>query len=104
MIEAQLRQIGHGPSLDACRIPDEFIRWRLALTRDTDSMRHERAMVRAIATPRGFRPGLTLQDAELARIEQPTLHVFGTADPVGSVATWRRPAGLLPRGRARARR
>lgn len=98
LIESQMRQIGHGRSLDAGRIPEEFIRWRLALTRDTDSMRHERAMVRAIAGSRGFRPGLTLEDGELARIEQPTLHVFGTADPVGSVGTWRRAAGLLPRG------
>jgi 2-hydroxy-6-oxonona-2,4-dienedioate hydrolase len=98
MIHAQLRQIGHGPSLDAGRITDEFIAWRLSLTRDTHSMRHERAMVRAIASPRGFRPGLTLEDAEFTRIAQPTLHVFGTADPVGSVATWQRAAGLLPRG------
>jgi pimeloyl-ACP methyl ester carboxylesterase len=98
MIQAQMRQLGHGPSLDAGRIPEEFIAWRLALTRDTDSMRHERAMVRAIASPRGFRPGLTLEDGELGRIEHPTLHVFGTADPVGSVATWRRAADLLPRG------
>lgn len=98
MMHAQLRQLGHGESLDAGRIPDEFIRWRLALTRDTDSMRHERDMVRAIATPRGFRAGLTFGDAELTRLEQPTLHVFGTADPVGTADVWRREVGLVPHG------
>lgn len=98
MTRAQLRQLGHGPSLDAGRIPDEFIEWRVALSRDTNSMRHERDMVRAIASVRGFRPGLTFQNAELARIQQPTLHVYGTADPVGTVETWRRGTGLLPHG------
>jgi pimeloyl-ACP methyl ester carboxylesterase len=47
MLQGQLRQLGHGPSLDAHRFPDEFIAWSLSLTRDTRSMRHERAMDRA---------------------------------------------------------
>ncbi len=98
MLEAQLRQIGHGPSLDSGRIPNEFIAWRLALARDTAAMRHEREMVRAIATPRGFRPGLTFDDGELAAVEQPVLHVVGTADPVGSAIAWQRAESLLPRG------
>ncbi len=98
MLEAQLRQIGHGPSLDSGRIPDEFIAWRLALARDTAAMRHEREMVRAIATPRGFRPALVFEDGELAAVEQPVLHVVGTADPVGSATAWQRAASLLPRG------
>ena len=34
-----LRQIGHGPSLAAGRIPDELIEWRVAFDRDTDTMR-----------------------------------------------------------------
>ena len=98
MIAAQLRGLGHGASLDAGRIPDELIRWRQSLSRDTDSMRHERAMVRAIVSARGFRPGLTFENAELAAIRQPTLHVYGTADPTGSVEIWKRAAALLPRG------
>jgi pimeloyl-ACP methyl ester carboxylesterase len=43
-----LRQNGHGVSLDAGRIPEEFVQWRGALTRETDSMRHERDMVRVL--------------------------------------------------------
>jgi pimeloyl-ACP methyl ester carboxylesterase len=48
-----------------------------------------------------FRPGLTFEDAELAAIQQPTLCVYGTADPVGTVDVWRRVVGLLPRGELR---
>jgi 2-hydroxy-6-oxonona-2,4-dienedioate hydrolase len=93
-----LRQLGHGASLGAGRIPDEFIDWRVAAVRQTDSMRHEREMVRAIVRGRSYRPGLTFEEAELATIGQPTLHVFGTADPVGSAELWARIAGVLPRG------
>jgi pimeloyl-ACP methyl ester carboxylesterase len=91
----QLRQLGHGASLDAGRM-DEFIRWRLGLTRHTDSIRNERAMIRAIVSWRGARPGLSFEDAELAAIKQPTLYLYGTADPVGTVDITRRAVGLLP--------
>jgi 2-hydroxy-6-oxonona-2,4-dienedioate hydrolase len=97
-VRSILRQSGHGASLDGGRIPDEFIDWRLAVGRETDSMRHEREMVRAIVKGNSYRPGLTFADAELAAIRQPTLHVYGTADPVGSVDIWKQVAGALPCG------
>jgi pimeloyl-ACP methyl ester carboxylesterase len=87
----------YGVSLDAGRIPDEFVQWRGALTRDTDSMWNERGMVRAIVSWRGWRPGLTFEDTELAGIQQPTLYVYGTADPVGTVDLVKRAVNLLPR-------
>jgi pimeloyl-ACP methyl ester carboxylesterase len=96
-----LRHNGHGPSLDDGRIPQAFIDWRVALGRDTASMRHERNMVRAIVKGSVFRPGLTFSDAELSVIETPALLAFGTADPVGSVDMWARVVGLLPRGELR---
>ena len=95
---AQLRQNGHGASLEAGRIPDEFIEWRLAMARETDSMRHERDMVRALLGKNGWRPGLTFDDSELAAITQPTLYVWGTADPVGSSDIWQRVTTILPAG------
>jgi pimeloyl-ACP methyl ester carboxylesterase len=102
MVQGQLRQLGHGASLDAGRIPDAFIEWRMALDRETDSMRSERDMVRAIASfSKGFKPGLQFADTELTAIPQPTLYVYGTADPVGTVDIWRRAVGLLPRGELR---
>jgi len=97
-VRSILRQSGHGASLDAGRISDEFIDWRATVGRQTDSMRHEREMVRAIVTGTTWRPGLTFDDAELAAICHPTLHVYGTADSVGSVETWKRVAGALPNG------
>ena len=94
-----MRRAGHGASLDAGRIPDEYIRWRVAFERETDSMRNERDMVRAVVRWRtGLRPGLAFEDAELAVFQQPTFLVYGTADPVGSVEIWKRAIGLLPRG------
>ena len=97
-VRAILRQGGHGASLDAGDL-DDFITWRAALGRDTASMRHERAMIRAVVRGKTWRPGLTFEDAELAAIAQPTLFVHGTADTIGSVELWRRVMGLLPDGK-----
>jgi 2-hydroxy-6-oxonona-2,4-dienedioate hydrolase len=98
-VQAIMRQAGHGASLDAGRIPEDYVRWRVAFERETDSMRNERAMVRSIVSWRkGLRPGLTFEDADLAAIRQPTLLVYGTADPVGTVDVWRRVVDLLPGG------
>ena len=97
-----LRKSGHEASLDAGRIPNEFIDWRVAVGRDTDSMRHEREMVCAIVKGKSYRPGLTFDDAELAAIPHPTLHVYGTADhTVGSDEIWSRVADTLPHGELR---
>jgi pimeloyl-ACP methyl ester carboxylesterase len=100
-VRSILRRLGHGASLDAGRIPDEFIDWRVSVARDTDSMRHEREMVRAIVKGNSYRPGLTFDDEGLAAIHQPTLQVFGTSDPTGSVDIWTRVADILPRGELR---
>ena len=98
-VKAFMRHAGHGPSLDAGRIPEEYIRWRVAFERETQSMRNERDMVRAIVSWRtGLRPRVTFDDAQLAAIQQPALLVYGTADPVGTVKAWRRVVDLLPRG------
>jgi pimeloyl-ACP methyl ester carboxylesterase len=96
-----LRGAGHGASLDAGRISDVLIEWRAALGTHTHSMRHERAMVRAVVSARsGWRPGLTFADDELRAIAHPTLLVYGTADR-SPVESWRRFADLLPRGELR---
>jgi pimeloyl-ACP methyl ester carboxylesterase len=97
-----LRKSGHEASLDAGLIPDEFVDWRLAVGRETDSMKHEREMVTAIVKGKSYRPGLTFDDAELAALPHPTLHVYGTADhTVGPAQIWSRVADALPRGELR---
>jgi pimeloyl-ACP methyl ester carboxylesterase len=98
MLGRQLAALGHATGGDAGRIPEAFIDWHLAMSRETDWARHERDMVRAIVGRRGFLPGLVPTNAEIAGIDQPTLMVYGTADPIGSTAVWRRFTGRLPQG------
>lgn len=96
-VRSIMRSMGHGPSLDEGRITDEYLNWHVALTNRTDSMRHERDMVRAIVNRRGFEPTLTFDATELASISNPTRMVFATGDPNGSVELWKRFTALLPR-------
>lgn len=96
-----LRRLGHGASLEAGRIPDEFVDWRVTVARETASIRHEREMIRAIVKGNSYRAGLTFDADGLAAIQPPTLHVFGTADPIGSADIWQRVANLIPRGALR---
>ena len=69
----------------------------MALIRDTDTMRNERAMIRgAVIRGGAWRPGLTFETTELAAIRQPLLYVIGTADPEGTVAYAERVVGIVP--------
>jgi pimeloyl-ACP methyl ester carboxylesterase len=94
---SQLRQNGHGASLDAGRIADEYLAWREALSRDTRSMRRERDMIGALVNRRGWRAGLTFDALELSGIPQPTSYLYGTADPVATADILRRFVTMLPR-------
>jgi pimeloyl-ACP methyl ester carboxylesterase len=97
-----LRQDGHGPSLDAGRIPDVFFEWHVALIRNTETLRNERAMIRdAVIRGGAWRPGLTFEPAQLAAIRQPLLYVIGTADPEGTVDYAKRVVGMLPNAELR---
>lgn len=93
-----MKSMGHGPALDDGRIPEEYIDWHVALNNLTDSMRHERDMVRAIVNRRGFEPTLTFEPDQLSSIARPTTMVFAKADPNGPVELWEKFAGLLPQG------
>jgi 2-hydroxy-6-oxonona-2,4-dienedioate hydrolase len=97
MARSQLEAIGHGPSVAAGRM-DGFIDWRVAFARDTDSMRHERAMVRAILGRDGWRSGFIPTSAEIGGIDHSTRMIFGSADPTGSAEMWRAFTGRLPHG------
>jgi pimeloyl-ACP methyl ester carboxylesterase len=98
MLGRQLAALGHATGREVGQIPEAFVDWHLAMSRETDWARHERGMVKSVVGSGGYAPGLVLQDAEIAGIEQPTLMVYGTADPIGSVDIWRRFTGRLPRG------
>ncbi len=96
MFRRQLDGMGHAHSLAAGRIPDAFVEWHGALTRDTDWGRNERAMVRCIVDRHGFIDGLVPRAADLARMSPPVLMVVGTEDPVGDTSIWRRFVAGLP--------
>ena len=98
MVAKQLAGLGHATGDGPGQVPAAFVDWRVAMTRETDWRRHERDMVRCLVGRGGFAPGFVLADAEVAEITQPTLMVYGTADPVGSVDIWRRFVGRMPRG------
>ncbi len=97
-VRSILRASGHGPSLDAGRIPEPFIGWRVANDTDTSAMRHERAMARRVVDGSAYRAGLTFADEELRAIDAPVLLVYGTADPTGDADTWRAFTTALPNG------
>ena len=97
MARSQLEAIGHGAGVAAGRM-DDFIDWRISFARDTDSMHHERGMVRALLGREGFLPGVLPTDAEIGGIQHPVRMLFGSADSAGSVEIWRRFTGRLPHG------
>jgi pimeloyl-ACP methyl ester carboxylesterase len=98
MLRKQLTSLGHGESLAAGRFPEAFLSWHLVLSRSTHWAKHERDMVRAVVDRRGYVPGLVLQPDETSRIVQPTLMVYGSKDPIGSVEVWRRFIEPMPHG------
>jgi pimeloyl-ACP methyl ester carboxylesterase len=98
LLGRQLAGLGHTASVESGRIPPAFIDWHLAMSRETDWARHERSMVRTVVARGGYAPGFVLAGTETAGIRQPTLMVYGTADPVGSVETWRRFVAGMPGG------
>jgi pimeloyl-ACP methyl ester carboxylesterase len=95
-----LRQDGHGPTLDAGRVPDVLFDWHVALVRGTRTMLNERAMIRdTVIRGNSWRPGLMFAPAQLASLGQPLLYMIGSADPEGSVDYAQRIVGQLPHAR-----
>ena len=78
-----LRQIGHGASLDADRIPQIFKDWYLALQQHTDTMEHDGNMIGRLGTISGFPDSLTIPDDVLSATETPTLFLWGADDTFG---------------------
>jgi pimeloyl-ACP methyl ester carboxylesterase len=91
-----MRQIGHGASLDAGRIPQVFFDWYLDLQRYTDTMKNDTNMIASAMTFRGFDTSLTLSDEVLGAVEAPTRFLWGADDGFGGEDVARDVAGLMP--------
>lgn len=81
--DAVLRQIGHGASLDAGRIPQIFKDWYLALQQHTDTMRHDGDMIGRLGTISGFPDALTIPEHVLTGVRTHTLFLWGSDDTFG---------------------
>lgn len=97
---AMLRQIGHGASVAAGRIPEALGPWSRSLSADTDTNVHEGNMIARLAgVVRGFDPRVALTEETLAAVEAPTLLVWGADDPFGDVGVGSHLRDLLPDAR-----
>ena len=97
VMRKQLAGLGHGNTVKSGAM-DTYLRWRTVEARETHFMRHERAMIEAVLNRQGFVDGVAVDDDDLAGLRQPTLLVYGTADPVGSAELWQRTTERLPHG------
>lgn len=79
----QMRQIGHGKSIDEERISGEFFDWYYALQRNTDTMSNELSLMSDAVTFRGFKPEFELTDELLAQVDSPTYFLWGEDDAFG---------------------
>jgi 2-hydroxy-6-oxonona-2,4-dienedioate hydrolase len=78
-----MRQIGHGKSLAAGAISDEFLAWYIAKQRHTDTMANDTAMIASAVTVRGFVPSATIADEVLGAAKAPACLIWGADDTFG---------------------
>ncbi|MBI2954248.1 MAG: alpha/beta hydrolase [Chloroflexi bacterium] len=96
VMQRTFRQLGHTASLTAGRFPAAWMDWGLHLMNDTDTMRNDVAAIQRVATWRGFRREVMLSEDLLRRVSQPTLFLWGEADPFGGVEIGRRTCATMP--------
>jgi 2-hydroxy-6-oxonona-2,4-dienedioate hydrolase len=91
---SMLRNVGHGTTLDAGRIPVEFLELYAAYERLPwfgDTLTELEALVRF----RGVRPRYAFTENSLGEVTQPTLLVCGEDDPFGGQVVAERTAAVL---------
>jgi 2-hydroxy-6-oxonona-2,4-dienedioate hydrolase len=74
-------QIGHEGSVRSGAIPPVVLTWYAALLSHTDTVPHLAREARAIGTPRGYRRGAALSDADVAAVAAPIHLLWGDRDP-----------------------
>ena len=93
------RQIGHAASIEAGRIPGVYFNWSHHLMADTGTMSSELNMIEKVLTWRGTRPELLFDRAELHRVSQQTLYIWGEDDTFGGAELARQTAAWTPDAR-----
>ena len=96
-----LRQIGHGASLDAQRLPPGFQDWYLDLLRHTRTMANDIHTIGHLLQAEQLEPRLMLTDSVLGRIQTPTLIIWGEDDGFGGPAVAEALTRRLPRAELR---
>jgi pimeloyl-ACP methyl ester carboxylesterase len=74
----------------------ELLATLVATGRDPDATAANRAELRAVLGPLGFRRSALVRPEELRRVRAPTLLIWGDRDPVATVEAARATAELLP--------
>ena len=74
----------------------ELLATLVATGRDLDATAANRAELRAVLGPLGFRRSVLVRAEELRRVRGPTLLIWGDRDPVATVEAARATAELLP--------
>ncbi len=96
-LKASLRAMGHGGTLDSGGVSREDLEYRLAVSRFSDTYRHDLDLLGRAASWRGPRPGWVPRASDLEAVEAPTLWLVGERDPFtppGGVGAW---AARMPR-------
>jgi pimeloyl-ACP methyl ester carboxylesterase len=90
-----MRQIGHGPSLEAGTL-DSFSKWYLDLARYTNTMKNDMAMIGQVMAQTVPSSAGALPDATLGSISTPTHFIWGADDGFGGEELARRLVGTMP--------
>jgi pimeloyl-ACP methyl ester carboxylesterase len=84
VVRSMFRAIGLRQAVDAGRVSSEAIRLYAALLNDTDTMRNEQELGRALVSPlRGIDRRLQLSEGERSSIRQPVRFIWGDSDVFG---------------------
>lgn len=94
-----LRQIGHGASLDAGRIPQSFKDWYLELQRHTDTVKNYGEMIGSLGRGSRIHPELILSQDLLGSVGTSTLFLWGYDDGFGGEGVARGVTDLMPDAR-----
>ena len=88
-----LRQIGHGASLDAGRLPTGMDAWYLEMQRHTDTMKSDLAAMASIVRDH---ESVRLSERDFRAVPVPTRFLWGADDTFGGEDVARRLVGWMP--------